>query len=158
MDCSPSDFSAHGVFQARILEYISVPFPKGSSSPRYQTQISCIVGRFFTIWTTREAHQCNHKDTYKRKTSESENRCDYRNKGWNDVLWRKKEEAMSQRMKVVSKCSKRQRSDFPLGPSAKTQPYWHLDLACRIISNLWTSDLWNYKIIDLCCFIPLSLW
>ena len=37
-----------GILQARILEWIAFPFSKGSSQPRYQTQVSCIVGRFFT--------------------------------------------------------------------------------------------------------------
>ena len=36
---------------------ISIPFFKGSSWPRDWTWISCIAGRFFIIWTTREAHE-----------------------------------------------------------------------------------------------------
>ena len=42
-------------FQARILEWVAMPTPRGSSQPGDQTQVSCIVGRFFTIWATREA-------------------------------------------------------------------------------------------------------
>ena len=53
-DCSPPGSSVHGLFQARILEWVSMPFPKGSSWPRSWTLVSCIVGRFFTVWTTRE--------------------------------------------------------------------------------------------------------
>ena len=49
MDCSPSDFSDHGIFQARILEWVAISFSRGSSRPRDQTQVSCIVGRYFTI-------------------------------------------------------------------------------------------------------------
>ena len=33
----------------------AIPFSRGSSQPRYQTQVSCIAGRFFTIWAAREA-------------------------------------------------------------------------------------------------------
>ena len=33
MDCSPSGFSAHGVFQARILEWTVIPLSRGSSPP-----------------------------------------------------------------------------------------------------------------------------
>ena len=44
-----------GILQARILEWFSISFSKGSSRPRDWTQVSCIAGRFFTIWTTREA-------------------------------------------------------------------------------------------------------
>jgi len=36
---------------ARILEWITIPFSRGYSLPRDQTQVSCIAGRFFTIWT-----------------------------------------------------------------------------------------------------------
>ena len=50
MDCSPLGFSVHGILQARILEWVAVSFSKESSQPRDQTQVSRIVGRFFTIW------------------------------------------------------------------------------------------------------------
>ena len=56
MDCSPSGSSAHGILQARILEWIAMPFSRGSFPSRDQTQVSCIAGRFFTVWATREAH------------------------------------------------------------------------------------------------------
>ena len=59
MDCSPSDYSDHGIFQARILEWVAISFSRGSSRPRDQTQVSCIVGRLFTVWATREAHMIN---------------------------------------------------------------------------------------------------
>ena len=43
MDSSPPGFSVHGILQARILEWIiTIPFSRGSSQPRDQTQISCI--------------------------------------------------------------------------------------------------------------------
>ena len=42
MDCSPPSFSIHGIFQARILEWVTIFFSKGSSHPRGQTSISCI--------------------------------------------------------------------------------------------------------------------
>ena len=51
MDCSPPGSSVHG----RILEWGAIPFSRGCSRPRDQTGVSCIVGRFFTIWVTREA-------------------------------------------------------------------------------------------------------
>ena len=55
MDCSPPGSSVHGVFQARILERVAISFSRGSSQPRDWTQVSCISGRFFTVWATREA-------------------------------------------------------------------------------------------------------
>ena len=46
MDCSPPGSSVHRILQARILELVAVPFSKGSSQPRNQTQVSCIAGVF----------------------------------------------------------------------------------------------------------------
>ena len=55
MDCSPSGSSLHGILQARILEWVAVSSSRGSSQSRDWTQVSCIVGRLFTVWVTREA-------------------------------------------------------------------------------------------------------
>ena len=49
MDCSLPDSSVHGIFQARVLEWIAISSSRGSSQPRDQTQVSHIAGRFFTI-------------------------------------------------------------------------------------------------------------
>ena len=49
MDCSLSGSSIHGIFQARVLEWISISFSRGSSQPRDQTQVSRIVDRRFTV-------------------------------------------------------------------------------------------------------------
>ena len=54
-DCSLPGFSIHGIFQASVLEWVATPFSWGSSQPRDQTRVSCIVGRRFTLWATREA-------------------------------------------------------------------------------------------------------
>ena len=56
MDCSPPGSSVHGILQAGILEWVTTPSSRGSSQLRDRTQVSCIAGRFFTIWATREAH------------------------------------------------------------------------------------------------------
>ena len=55
MDCSQPRSSVHGIFPARILEWVAISFSKGSSQPRDQTLVSHIAGEFFTIWATREA-------------------------------------------------------------------------------------------------------
>ena len=57
MDCSPPSSSVHWILQARILEWLTIPFSRGSSWPRDRTQVSCTAGRFFTIWATREARK-----------------------------------------------------------------------------------------------------
>ena len=55
-DCSLPGFSIHGIFQARVLEWIAISFSRGSSWLRDRTQVSRIVNRHFTIWATREVH------------------------------------------------------------------------------------------------------
>ena len=47
-DCSLPGSSIHGIFQARVLEWVAIPFSRGSSQPRDRTQVSHIVGRCFT--------------------------------------------------------------------------------------------------------------
>jgi len=41
-------FTVHGILQASILEWVAFPFSRGSSQPRYRTQVSCLAGGFFT--------------------------------------------------------------------------------------------------------------
>ena len=54
MDCSPSGSSVHRIFQARVLEWVAISSPRGSSRPRDQTLVSCIAGGLFT-WATRKS-------------------------------------------------------------------------------------------------------
>ena len=44
MDCSPPGSFVHGILQASIVEWVAIPFSRGSSQPRDQTQVSCIAG------------------------------------------------------------------------------------------------------------------
>ena len=57
--CDPTDYSllgssVYGTLQARILEWVAIPFSRGSSWPRDWTWVSCSASRFFTVWATRE--------------------------------------------------------------------------------------------------------
>ena len=52
--CSLPGFSVHGVLQARILEWVTISFSRGSSQPRDQTRVSHIGVRRFNLWATRE--------------------------------------------------------------------------------------------------------
>ena len=56
--CSPPGFSVHGILQARILEWIVIPFSRGSSQPKDRTLVSCITGRFFTVRATGKSSSC----------------------------------------------------------------------------------------------------
>ena len=49
MDYSLPGSSVPGILQARILEWVAMPFSRGSSQPRDRTWVSCIADRFFTI-------------------------------------------------------------------------------------------------------------
>ena len=60
MDCSLPGFSDCGISWARIpkweaILWIAILFSRGSSWCRDGTQVSCLAGRFFTIWATRES-------------------------------------------------------------------------------------------------------
>ena len=61
MDCSLPGSSVHGIFQARVLEWVAISFSRGSFWPRYWTRVSCIIGRRFTVWATREVHASGGK-------------------------------------------------------------------------------------------------
>ena len=54
MACSLPGFSVHGIFQARILEWVTISFSRRSSQLRDWTWVSHIVGKRFTVWATRE--------------------------------------------------------------------------------------------------------
>ena len=59
MDCSPSGSSVPGILQARILEWVAMPFSRGSSQPRDRThisQVSCIGRQILYHWAIMEAH------------------------------------------------------------------------------------------------------
>ena len=49
LDGSPQDSSVYGILQARILEWVVIPYFRGSSWPRDWTWVSYIAGRLFTI-------------------------------------------------------------------------------------------------------------
>ena len=78
MDWSPLGSSIHQIFQTRILEWVAISFSRGSSWPRDQTWVSCIAGRFFTIWATREAWPRPYKPGFPSLS---------RQKAYHDTLW-----------------------------------------------------------------------
>ena len=60
LDYSPSGYSVHGIFQARIQQWVAISSSRGSSWPRDWTHISCvscvscIAGWLFTCWTIEQ--------------------------------------------------------------------------------------------------------
>ena len=73
VDCSPPGASVHGIFQARILEWVAIPSSRRSCQPRDRTQASCTGGGFLTIWATREALKALVKAIKKKKDTLSDN-------------------------------------------------------------------------------------
>ena len=69
IDCSLPGSSVHGILQAKILEWVAVPFSRGSSAPRDEigvSYISCVgCWVFFTIRTTWEAHRVHNCSLFK---------------------------------------------------------------------------------------------
>ena len=69
-DCSPPGSSGHGISQVRLLEWVAISSPRGSSRPRDQTCVSCVsctAGGLFTADSLRL-----HKFTDKLKPKEPE--------------------------------------------------------------------------------------
>ena len=54
MECRLPGSFVYVTLQARTLQWVAIPFSRGSSQPRKLTQIDHIAGRFFTMWATRE--------------------------------------------------------------------------------------------------------
>ena len=59
----------------RILEWVAYFFSRGASWPRNRTEVSCIAGRFFTSWATREAHRFYFSHLKKRESQTSLSQC-----------------------------------------------------------------------------------
>ena len=63
MDCIAYHAPPLEIFQARVLEWVAIPFSRGSSQPRDWTRVFRIVGWCFTMWATREvwvSHNVTH--------------------------------------------------------------------------------------------------
>ena len=55
IDCCLPGTSVHGIFQARVLEWVAISFSRGYFRPRDQTHVFRIADRRFTVWATRKA-------------------------------------------------------------------------------------------------------
>ena len=74
MDCNPPGFSVHGILQARILEWVAIPFSRGCSQPRDQTWVSCI-GRQIIYHLSHQRSLYIHREIVtNRKKREEEKR------------------------------------------------------------------------------------
>ena len=55
IDGSPPGSPVPGILQARIQEWVASSFSRGSFQHRDRSQVSCVAGRFLTVWATKEA-------------------------------------------------------------------------------------------------------
>ena len=71
-DCSPPGSSVHGILQARTLEWVSIPFSRGSSWPRDQTGVSCI-GRWILYHLSHQGNKSRNSScaTYRCRIQKS---------------------------------------------------------------------------------------
>ena len=84
MDCSPPSSTVHGILQARILEWVAIPFSKRSSRPRDETQVFCIGRRIPYCWAIQEAQECSLLPASK---SERLEETDWGTVKWFCILW-----------------------------------------------------------------------
>ena len=57
IDCSQLDSSVHGILQARILEWVAIPFSSRSSPPGIKLASPALSGRFFTTESPGKSHK-----------------------------------------------------------------------------------------------------
>ena len=63
MDCSLQASSVCGIFQARILEWVAIPFSRDLPSPGMEPRSPALSGRFFASWATKEVWEIEFDDS-----------------------------------------------------------------------------------------------
>ena len=64
MDCNPRGYSAHGIFQTKIMEWVAIPSPRYLPNPRMETAFPPLADGFFTTRATYEAHIRGYNQIY----------------------------------------------------------------------------------------------
>ena len=87
----PHGTVVHGILQARTLEWVTLPFSRGSSQPRDRSQVSHIAVRFFTSWAMFHKLKVFHFDEFQ-TVSSSYYRCAFTGESKNSLpnpeFWR----------------------------------------------------------------------
>ena len=74
MDYSLLGSSVRGILQARLLEWVAIPFSRRSFQPRDQTQVSRIAGGFFTM-SHQGSPMMAYNVSYHQKETQRKNHC-----------------------------------------------------------------------------------
>ena len=64
MDCSPLGFSVHGILQAKLLEWVAIPFPRRPSQTRDRTWVLPHYGQTLYHLSHQEAQACSFAITF----------------------------------------------------------------------------------------------
>ena len=132
---NPMGYTVHAILQARILEWVAVPFSRGSFQPRDQTQVSHITRGFFTSWATREAH------VYHRLLKILHTECpDFSNESW---CSKKKETGTENLLKVRSQTGKHR---FCHAPSLDSRGW---NIVCIFQKKGWQRSCGHFKSVTL---------
>ena len=164
MDCSLPDWLAHGILQARILEWVAIPFSRVCSQPKDWTLVSCAPGRFFTIWATiRVGAKCNHKCSYKRAAKGALTYGEEKAMGWQKQrLWwcshKPRNASSHQKLEEASSAMWGHRKKMAIfEPGSQFSPYtesartWILDIpASRAVTNT------HSVVYKLCYFVLVA--
>ena len=117
MDCRPPGSSVHGVFQARILEWVVISYFRGSSWPRDRTHVSS-TGRQILLPLS---HQRNHKEDTQ-MSSEHMKRCS-RSLVTKYIQSKQQWDSTSHSLGWLVKNKNKETKDPPGGPVAKTSSF-----------------------------------
>ena len=118
MDCSPPGSSVHGIFQARILEWVAISSSRGSSCPRDQTHLSCLCP---LPWKVDSLHLSHLESPWTKNTSKSHNE-------WIEAQW-------SGHITGLARCS-RKLLLFKFAASKSTPLLLFLQITCNIIQHV----------------------
>ena len=145
-----------GILQAKTLEWIAIPFFRGSSWPRDWTWVSCIAGRFFTIWATGKL-QCPYKKRGFGYRPRKEKTTDDGGRDWSDVSTNQGAPRTAGHAQKLEEAGRDSLGET-CGAETLGAPTSFIRSVVLPAPWFWTSGLQSCERIRFCYFKPLSLW
>ena len=135
------DHTVHGILQAIILEWVAFLFSRGNSQSMDKTQVSCIAGRFFTIWATREYGTGKKKKKKIHRSIQQDRKWEINPHSYHQLIYYKEENNIKCRKILFNKwcwknltvTCKRMKLKYSPTPYSKTNAKWVKDLNVRPI-------------------------